>query len=93
MPVTRLSSATSRSNVAPSIATAVVTFLILGLEVRGPLYAGVARVRGIWRWHALLRSRDRRPLHACLRVLEREVVVNLPPGVTFSVDVDPYAFG
>ncbi len=65
----------------------------LGLEVRGPLYAGVARVRGIWRWHALLRSRDRRPLHACLRVLEREVVANLPPGVTFSVDVDPCAFG
>ena len=65
----------------------------LGLEVRGPLYAGVARVRGIWRWHALIRSRDRRPLHAGLRVLEREVVPTLPPGVTYSVDVDPYAFG
>ncbi len=64
----------------------------LGLEVRGPLYAGVARVRGIWRWHALVRSRDRRPLHAGLRVLEREVVPHLPPGVTYSVDVDPYAF-
>ena len=64
----------------------------LGLEVRGPLYAGVARVRGIWRWHALVRSRDRRPLHAGLRVLEREVVPHLPSGVTYSVDVDPYAF-
>ncbi len=64
-----------------------------GVEVRGPLYAGVAKVRGIWRWHALLRSPDRRPLHAALRILERDVTPLLPPGVTYSVDVDPYTFG
>lgn len=64
-----------------------------GLQVRGPVFAGVARLRGIWRMHALVRSADRRPLHAGLRMLERDVVPNLPPGVEYVVDVDPYAFG
>ena len=64
----------------------------LGLEVRGPLYAGVARIRGVWRIHALARSAERRRLHTALRALMQRAATTLPAGVQFVVDVDPYAF-
>ena len=64
-----------------------------GLEVRGPMQAGVSRMRGICRWHALIRSTDRRLLHQGLRQVERTIGPAVPPGVEWVVDVDPVGFG
>jgi primosomal protein N' (replication factor Y) len=64
-----------------------------GAEVRGPVMAAMARVRGIWRIHALLRSAERAPLHQWLLRLRTEVLPKLPAAVEFSIDVDPAAFG
>lgn len=62
-----------------------------GAEVRGPVWAGVAKVQGIARVHGLLRATDRKALHQCLARVRRQELV-LPPGVEVVLDVDPYAF-
>jgi primosomal protein N' (replication factor Y) len=62
-----------------------------GAEVRGPVQAGLAKVRGVHRVHALIRSADRRALHHWLDRLEREIRPLLPSGVELLVDVDPHA--
>ena len=62
-----------------------------GAEVRGPVAAGLARLRGISRAHALLRSQDRKALHGWLRRALQGPGRQLPAGVELVVDVDPYA--
>ncbi len=64
-----------------------------GAQVRGPVMAQMARVRNIWRIHALLRSDDRPPLHQWLTRLRAEVLPLLPAAVEFTIDVDPASFG
>jgi primosomal protein N' (replication factor Y) len=64
----------------------------VGAEVRGPVMASVAKVRGIWRIHALLRSPQRQQLHGWLRHLHAHILPGLPHvpgGLDISVDVDP----
>ncbi|MBI5608696.1 MAG: primosomal protein N', partial [Deltaproteobacteria bacterium] len=63
-----------------------------GAEVRGPVMASVARLRGIWRIHALLRSVQRPQLHQWLRHLHAVILPGLgrlPSGLEVVVDVDP----
>lgn len=62
-----------------------------GAEVRGPVAAGLARLRGISRAHALLRSQDRKALHGWLQRALQGPGRQLPGGVELLVDVDPYA--
>lgn len=62
-----------------------------GADVRGPVLAGLAKLKGIARVHALVRATDRKLLHACLAKLQR-TTRDLPPGVELTIDVDPYAF-
>ncbi len=64
----------------------------LDLEVRGPVAAGVSRIRGVHRFHALIRSRQRPPLHAGLHALASRVTPHLPANVRLHVDVDPTEF-
>jgi primosomal protein N' (replication factor Y) len=63
-----------------------------GADVRGPVPAGVARVREVWRVHALLADQDRRRLHAFLSWIDQQRASALPPGVSLFVDVDPADF-
>ncbi len=72
---------------------AVVNFLRdRGAEVRGPVAAGLARLRGMSRVHALMRHTDRTSLHASLAAAEKSVLAELPAGVTWLMDVDPVDF-
>lgn len=64
-----------------------------GADVRGPVPAGVARVRDVWRIHALLSDPDRRRLHAWLSWIDAQRSTALPSGVSLFVDVDPSDFG
>lgn len=72
----------------------VVDFLrAAGLEVRGPVAAGVARIRGVFRFHALVKSPERAPLHRGLAALDRQLRRRLDATVRLVVDVDPMEFG
>ena len=62
------------------------------VEVRGPLPAGVSKVRGIYRFHILLRSSDRDRLSGALRHLQSDLLPKLPASVRAIVDVDPSDF-
>jgi primosomal protein N' (replication factor Y) len=62
-----------------------------GADVRGPVLAGLAKLKGIARVHALVRATDRKVLHTHLTRLQR-MTRDLPPGVELTIDVDPYAF-
>ncbi len=64
-----------------------------GADVRGPVPAGVARVRDVWRVHALLRDDDRNRLHRRLGWIAANARTALPSGVALMVDVDPSDFG
>jgi len=64
-----------------------------GLEVRGPVAAGVAKVRGVSRFHALVRSPARGPLHNGLKVLRHKLLPALRSAVKFTIDIDPTDFG
>jgi primosomal protein N' (replication factor Y) len=63
-----------------------------GVEVRGPMMAGIPLVRGVFRVHALCRGDERGPLHEALRALRREVLAQVRD-VAWSLDVDPMGFG
>lgn len=60
------------------------------LEIRGPILAGLARVRGLWRIHALVQAEQRPPLHQALARLRRSW--RPPSAVEWSLDVDPQGF-
>ena len=64
-----------------------------GADVRGPVPTGVARVRDVWRVHALLRDDDRNRLHRRIAWITANARTALPSGVTLMVDVDPSDFG
>ena len=63
-----------------------------GGEVRGPVNASVAKVRDIWRVHALVRAVERKPLHMALARLRAEILPQLPAAVDVTIDVDPASF-
>lgn len=59
-------------------------------EVIGPSRAPLAKLRNVHRWHLLVRGEPRKNLSPFVRsCLEKVRAVSLPPGVRFSVDVDP----
>jgi primosomal protein N' (replication factor Y) len=71
----------------------VATLREQGAEVRGPVAAGLARLRNIHRIHALVRSGDRAILHQWLNLVDyKGFRHSLPKGVQFLIDVDPYDF-
>lgn len=72
-----------------ALQAAVLALREWGADVRGPVLAAVARTRGIWRVHALLRSHTRPELHALLARWTRELLPLVPGGVDVTLDVDP----
>ena len=64
-----------------------------GADVRGPLPAGISRIRDVWRLQALLRDDDRSALHHRLQWIAARAPQALPSGVTLLLDVDPLDFG
>jgi primosomal protein N' (replication factor Y) len=58
-----------------------------GFDVLGPSPAPLARVKGSWRWHVVVKAGDARQLPSALRtaLTGRRTV----PGVSLAVDVDP----
>lgn len=63
-----------------------------GADVRGPVLAAVARVRNIWRVHALVRHADRATLHRQMAWLRAQVLPQLPQAVEVTLDIDPQGF-
>jgi primosomal protein N' (replication factor Y) len=56
----------------------------------GPSPAPLFKLRGRYRWQMLLKANKRKPLHAYVRFLLKEVEGRLPKrGVQLAVDVDP----
>ena len=55
------------------------------VRVLGPSAAPIARIKGLTRWHALLKAPDSPTLHAGLRTLDRRKAA----GVSLTIDVDP----
>lgn len=63
-----------------------------GSDARGPVAAGVAKLRGVHRYHVLLRAETRGTLHGQLKWVQRVAPTALPQGVQLFVDVDPADF-
>ncbi len=63
-----------------------------GADARGPVAAGVAKLRDVHRFHVLLRHEDRATLHGQLKWVHGHGTKSLPPGVKLFVDVDPADF-
>jgi len=61
----------------------------LPVEVVGPAPAPLARIKGRWRWHLLLRSSEPRPLGALLRYASRRAPHARGGAVRLIVDRDP----
>jgi primosomal protein N' (replication factor Y) len=60
------------------------------VEVIGPSRAPLAKLRNVHRWHLMVRGAPRKNLSPFVRhCLEKVRAGSLPPGVKFSVDVDP----
>ena len=60
------------------------------IEVIGPSRAPLAKLRNVHRWHLMIRGAPRKNLSPFVReCLETVRAGSLPPGVKFSVDVDP----
>jgi primosomal protein N' (replication factor Y) len=57
------------------------------VDVVGPAPAPLARIKGRWRWHLLLRSADRRLLGRVMRFAGRRAPS--PPTVRVVFDRDP----
>jgi primosomal protein N' (replication factor Y) len=60
-----------------------------GVEVVGPAPAPLARIRGRWRWHVLLRARDRALLGRLTRYTARRAPLPSRGGLRLAVDRDP----
>lgn len=58
------------------------------VEVIGPAPAPISLLRNRYRWHLVLRSRDRGRLHSALDALEQ---VEIEGGADLRIDVDPYS--
>ncbi|MCS6949756.1 MAG: primosomal protein N', partial [bacterium] len=61
----------------------------IAAEVLGPVQAPMARLRGVWRWHCLVKCYQQESLPHLLR----EALEGVAPaqGGTLQVDVDPYS--
>jgi primosomal protein N' (replication factor Y) len=57
------------------------------VDILGPAPAPISLLRNYFRWHILLRSKDRTLLH---RAIESVMRMNIPSGVKCKIDVDPY---
>jgi primosomal protein N' (replication factor Y) len=67
----------------------VIAARSLPVEVVGPAPAPLARIKGRWRWHLLLRSREPRRLGALLRYAARQGPHARGGAVRLIVDRDP----
>jgi primosomal protein N' (replication factor Y) len=67
----------------------VVGARALPVEVLGPAPAPLARIKGRWRWHLLLRSQERGPLGALLRYTARRAPHARGGAIRLVVDRDP----
>jgi primosomal protein N' (replication factor Y) len=61
---------------------------IPGVEALGPAPAPIARLRDHFRWHFILRSKNRGALHKAIDILER---IHQPQETDLKIDVDPYS--
>ncbi len=59
------------------------------VEVIGPAEAPLAKIRGRYRWHLLLKGNDSRMLHSLAQGILAQKAV---PGIEVKVDVDPINF-
>ena len=57
-----------------------------GVQVLGPSVAPIERIKGLWRWHALVKAPDSALLHQALAAVSRA-----RGPVRLSIDVDPVA--
>jgi primosomal protein N' (replication factor Y) len=58
-----------------------------GWSVLGPSPAPIARIKGRWRWHVVVKSPDGPAMPSLLSRLDTEIAV--PEQVTRTIDVDP----
>ncbi|MDH4351491.1 MAG: primosomal protein N', partial [Gemmatimonadota bacterium] len=69
----------------------VVTARSLPVEILGPAPAPLARIKGRWRWHLLLRTREPRRLGPLLRYAARRAPHAGGGAVRLILDRDPVA--
>ncbi len=80
-------SAAAVRETAYAAASALADVLPEGFAIVGPAAAPIARIKGNWRWHLLVKAPESADLSSVLRDgLER---LPVPEGVTRIVDVDP----
>jgi len=58
-------------------------------EVLGPAPAPLEKIRGIYRWHVLVRGRAGSARALVSGALAQKKALKLPSAVTLAVDVDP----
>jgi len=70
---------------------AIAQLNAIGVEVLGPSECLIPRLQGRWRYHLLLRSRDRKKLH---EVLDKALsLLDADIRTTLTIDVDPLQMG
>lgn len=60
-----------------------------GVRLVGPAPAPLARIRGRYRWHLLLKSEQAQPLGRLLRAFSRRPGLTLPKEIRIEIDRDP----
>ncbi|HPS92992.1 MAG TPA: primosomal protein N' [Deltaproteobacteria bacterium] len=89
MHLTRCVVSSSTEKCAREAALSLVSAVTLAaVEVLGPAPAPISLLRDRYRWHVILRSRNRSALHRTIEAIEQ---VPLPSGVDLKIDVDPYS--
>jgi primosomal protein N' (replication factor Y) len=57
------------------------------VDILGPAPTPIARIRNRYRWHLILRSKNRAALHSAIEGIEQ---VELATNADLRIDVDPY---
>lgn len=83
--VTQAAAATARHLQTVSTASGFTAYV----RLLGPAPAARARLRGLYRWHILIKSYGRRPLATLLAALRNMAAKTFGSTVTLQVDVDP----
>ena len=72
--------------------TQAIRDLQAGVSILGPSPAGIAFVKGHYRWHTLIKADSRQRIQQLIKAINKSHILDSPKEVACLIDVDPYEF-